>query len=55
MADIAHTSKGDECEVVLHCPPELKKIPLVNHNRSLNWITENVASVCEEKTRRYCL
>ncbi len=52
MATASHNTSEDGV-VVLHCPPELAKIPLVNHDRSLNWITENVASICEEKTRRY--
>ena len=52
MATASHNTSEDGV-VVLHCPPELAKIPLVNHDRSLGWITENVASICEEKTRRY--
>mgnify|MGYP006148833609 CR=1 FL=1 len=55
MADTtAHPAPADaENAVVLHCPPELAKIPLVNHDRSFAWITENVASICEEKTRKW--
>ena len=52
MASAAHNTSEDGI-VVLHCPPELAKIPLVNDGKSLAWITENVASICEEKTRRY--
>jgi Ni/Fe-hydrogenase subunit HybB-like protein len=57
MADIAaHPAPADselDGVVSLECQPELRKIPLVNHDRSLHWITENVASICEEPTRRY--
>ena len=51
MADAsAHTAPlvSADGEVVLHCPPEVAKIPLVNHGRSFAWITDSVASICEE-------
>ena len=42
-AHAANTS--EDGVVVLHCPPELEREPLVNHDRSLNWITENVSVI----------
>ncbi len=52
MATAAHNESADGI-VRLHCPPEVAKIPLINNKRSLAWITENVASICEEKTRKW--
>src|SRR5687767_5868524 len=42
-----------EDQVVLHCPPELARPQLVKNDRSFAWITENVASICEEKTPKW--
>jgi len=36
--------------VSLSTPPDLQRPPLVSNNRSLAWITNNVASICEEGT-----
>src|SRR5262245_59803974 len=49
----AHIPKSEDGIVQLYCPPELAKIPLVTHNRSYNWITENVGVICEERTRKW--
>jgi molybdopterin-containing oxidoreductase family membrane subunit len=53
MSDHAAKLVSEDGVVVLHCPPELEREALVNHDRSLNWITENVSVICEEKTRRW--
>ena len=39
--------------VSLETPKELVRAPLVSNNRSLSWLTNNVASICEEKTPRW--
>src|SRR5215210_5003442 len=36
--------------VTLTTPPELKREPLINNDRGLKWITNNVSSICEERT-----
>lgn len=33
-----------------HTPEELKRVPLVNNNRSVAWITEKVSEIVEKKT-----
>lgn len=45
MADTSAT-----VTVSLETQPELVRPPLVTNNRSLAWITENVSSICEERT-----
>ena len=53
MAANAATHTSEDGVVVLHCPPELEREPLVNHDRSHHWITENVSVICEERTRTW--
>ena len=36
--------------VTLDTQPELRKVPLVQNNRPLTWITDNVSAICEERT-----
>jgi molybdopterin-containing oxidoreductase family membrane subunit len=48
-AETIHQS--EDGVVRLYCPPELRREPLVNNDRSHNWITENVSVICEERTR----
>src|SRR3954453_6395836 len=37
-------------EVTLETPPEIRRQPLVSNDRSLGWITDNVSTICEERT-----
>ena len=53
MADPTARIQSEDGVVVLHCPPELLREPLVQQERSLNWITENVSVICEERTRKW--
>jgi Ni/Fe-hydrogenase subunit HybB-like protein len=36
--------------VTLETPPELERPPLVQNDRPLRWITDNVSAICEERT-----
>ena len=36
--------------VVLDTPVELKRVPLVQNQRSLRWITDNVSDIVESRT-----
>ena len=51
MASEAAVSSG--LPKVQSPPPELVREPLVHHNRSLAWITDQVASVAEGKTPKW--
>ncbi len=53
MAVHAASNVSEDGVVVLHCPPELEREVLVTHDRSLNWITENVSLICEERTPKW--
>jgi len=36
--------------VTLETPPELRRVPLVQNDRPLTWITDNISVICEERT-----
>jgi molybdopterin-containing oxidoreductase family membrane subunit len=36
--------------VTLETPPELQRVPLVQNNRPLTWITDKISVICEERT-----
>ncbi len=44
MSDLSTTT------VTLETPPELQRVPLVQNNRPLTWITDNISAICEERT-----
>src|SRR5687768_8208912 len=44
MSEVSNTT------VRLETPPELERVPLVQNNRPLAWITDKVSEICEERT-----
>ena len=41
--------------VTLETPVDLKRPPLVDHNRSLSWITDKVSDIVEQPTPKWWL
>lgn len=45
--------KQFSAEITVHAEAAMKRAPLVQHNRSLGWITEKICNIVEEPTPRW--